>query len=81
MEKRRAGRKFLVVDITIQGLVQSEDQLRHVITQLPLKASKSRKTNAAIVHPNRYPTRSSDIAAMAVCGTLQTCCSHHSLSI
>jgi hypothetical protein len=39
MEKRGAGRKFLVVDITIQGLVQSEDQLGHVITSYPLNAS------------------------------------------
>jgi hypothetical protein len=68
MEKRGARRKFLVVDITIQGLVQSEDQLGHVITSYPLSASKNRKTNAAIVHPNRYSTRLSDIAAMAACG-------------
>jgi hypothetical protein len=31
LEKRRARCKFLVVDIAIQGLVQSEDEFRHVI--------------------------------------------------
>jgi hypothetical protein len=31
LEKRRAWCKFLVVDIAIQGLVQSEDEFRHVI--------------------------------------------------
>jgi hypothetical protein len=62
-----------VVDITIQGLVQSEDRLGHVITSYPLNAPKNRKTNAAIVHPNRYLTRLSEIAAMAACGTFRTC--------
>jgi hypothetical protein len=69
MEKRRAGHKFLVVDITIQGLIQSKDQLGHVITSYSLNASKNRKTDAAIGHPNRHSTRLSDIAAMAPCGT------------
>jgi hypothetical protein len=69
MEKRGAGHKFLVVDITIQGLIQSKDQLGHVITSYPLNASKNRKTDAAIGHPNRYSTRLSDIAVMAPCGT------------
>jgi hypothetical protein len=46
MEKRRAGHKFLVVDITIQGLIQSKDQLGHVITSYPLNASKNRKADA-----------------------------------
>src|ERR1700722_8906713 len=64
MEKRRAGHKFLVVDITIQGLIQSKDQLGHVITSYPLNASKNRKADAAIGHPNRYSTRLSDIAAI-----------------
>jgi hypothetical protein len=69
MEKRGAGHKFLMVDITIQGLIQSKDQLGHVITSYPLNASKNRKTDAAIGHPNRYSTRLSDIAATAPCGT------------
>src|ERR1700758_3191553 len=67
-EKRGAGHEFLVVDITIQGLVQSEHQLGHVIASCPLNAAKNRKTNAAIVHPDRYSTRLSDVAAMAACG-------------
>jgi hypothetical protein len=62
-EKRGSRRKFLVVYITIQGLVQSEDEFRHVITSylrkidrltlrlythLPFNRLKRRRARAAV---------------------------------